>query len=52
MLPKQLNMRSLLERLREVEELYRNRTRAMNLDMQLAALLQRWYGEAAGGDEN
>lgn len=52
MLPKQLNMRSLLERLREVEELYRNRTRAMSLDVQIAALLQLWYGEAAAGDEN
>lgn len=50
--PKQRNMWSLLERLREVEELYRNHARAMSLDVQLTSLLQRWYGEAAGGDES
>ena len=50
--PKQRNMRPLLERLREVEELYRNRARAMSLDVQLTSLLQRWYGEVAGGDES
>ncbi len=47
---KQLTMLASLERLREVEELYRNRTRPTNPDLQLGSILQRWYGEVAGGD--
>jgi DNA polymerase-3 subunit delta' len=44
-----LNIRTRLERLREVEDLYRNRDRAMNVEAQFAALLQRWYGDTPAG---
>jgi hypothetical protein len=44
-----LNIRRRLERLREVEDLYRNRDRAMNVEAQFAALLQRWYGDTPAG---
>lgn len=43
------NIRAMLERLREVEDLYRNRDRAMNAEAQFAALLQRWYGDTPAG---
>jgi DNA polymerase-3 subunit delta' len=43
---KPLNMRSRLSRFRDVEELYRNRARSMNLELQFTSALQRWYGDA------
>lgn len=46
---KPLNMHSRIERLRDVDDLYRNRAKPMNLEIQFAAVLQRWYGDA--GDE-
>jgi DNA polymerase-3 subunit delta' len=47
---KQLTIRELQERVRDVEELYRNRVRAVNAELQLTSILQRWYGDASGGD--
>jgi DNA polymerase-3 subunit delta' len=49
---KPLTIRTNLERLREVEDLYRTRDRAMNVEAQLAALLQRWYGDVPAGDRS
>jgi DNA polymerase-3 subunit delta' len=48
---KHLTIRQLQERVRDVEELYRNRTKAMNTELQLTSVLQRWYGDTAGGDK-
>jgi DNA polymerase-3 subunit delta' len=39
---KPLNMRSLYARLREVEGLCRSRGKAINMELQLATLLERW----------
>jgi DNA polymerase-3 subunit delta' len=47
---KPLNIRPRLERLRLVEEMYRNRSRPTNAELQFTALLQRWHADAAGGD--
>jgi DNA polymerase-3 subunit delta' len=47
---KQLTIRQLQERVRDVEELYRNRTRSVNAELQLTSILQRWYGDASRGD--
>jgi len=41
---KALNMRSLLQRLADVEELRRFGTKAVKADIQYAALLQHWFG--------
>jgi len=49
---KPLNMRARLERLREVEQFYRDRGRAMNAEAQFASLLLRWYGDAPAGDRS
>lgn len=49
---KPTNIRLWFERLRDAEQLYRNRSRAMAIEIQLAALLQRWYGEAVIGDKH
>ena len=45
---KQTNMKIQMQRLRDVEELYRNRFKALSMEVQLAALLQGWHGESAG----
>lgn len=45
-------METMHERLREIEDLYRNRHRSFNQELQLTALLQHWFGDAdraAGG---
>lgn len=44
---KVLTMEAMHERLREIEDLYRNRHRSLNQELQLTALLQHWSG--AGG---
>lgn len=44
---KPTNIPKLLERLNEAESLYRDRSRPMGPEIQLAALLQHWYGETA-----
>jgi DNA polymerase-3 subunit delta' len=49
---KPLNMRLRFERLREVEDVYRGRAKAMNFELQFTSLLQRWYGDAADGDRS
>jgi hypothetical protein len=43
----QLNMRQALRQLRRIEEAYRNRDKALNRELQLAALLTDWYGATA-----
>jgi DNA polymerase-3 subunit delta' len=43
---KPLNMQTRLSRFRDVEELYHNRSRSMNLELQFTSALQRWYGDA------
>jgi hypothetical protein len=48
--PKPINIRPRLDRLRLVEDIYRNRSKPINAELQFTALLQSWYGEAAGGD--
>jgi len=50
MAPKHLNIRAGLERLRLVEELYRNRFRSLNPELQFTALLQHWCGASARGE--
>jgi DNA polymerase-3 subunit delta' len=45
---KALTMRARFERVREAGMLYANRHRALNMELQLSALLQRWYGDARG----
>lgn len=47
---KPLNIRAGLERLRLVEELYRNRFRSLNPELQFTALLQHWGGASARGE--
>lgn len=43
---KALNMRAGLERLRLIQDLYRNRSRSMNPELQFMALLQGWRSDA------
>jgi DNA polymerase-3 subunit delta' len=45
---KPTNMQSRFECLRDIEGLYANRHKALNMELQLSALLQRWYGESLG----
>ncbi len=49
---KPTNIPRLLERLSEAEMLYRDRLRSVGVEIQLTALLQRWYGETVIRDEN
>jgi hypothetical protein len=49
---KPTNIHALFERLSEAESLFHNRFKAVGVEIQLAALLQRWYGETAARDEN
>lgn len=44
---KPLTIDHMYERLREIEELYRNRHRPINPELQLTAVLQRWFSGAA-----
>lgn len=43
--PNRLNMRRLVRRLRNIEEASRSCEKAVNLELQLTALLTDWYGE-------
>lgn len=43
---KLLTIERMHERLREIEDLYRNRHRPLNQELQLTAMLQHWFGVA------